>query len=133
MLFANQAGDVSWAYLNDGGRFSADRRIEFETHTAKDIVVRDFNRDGYNDVFFTNHQYSLTGDPKLDGTYHLTTGSAAVDVAVATDVSVDIDGDSRPLGGGPDIGADELVPAPPGAFGKVCRSNGASCQPTGPT
>ncbi|MGD2079094.1 MAG: fibronectin type III domain-containing protein, partial [Chloroflexota bacterium] len=76
---------------------------------------------------------AFIGDPKLDGSYHLTTGSAAIDVAVATGVSVDIDGDSRPLGAGPDVGADEYVPAAPGAFGKIGPTNGATGQPAAPT
>ncbi|MCA9441152.1 MAG: VCBS repeat-containing protein, partial [Candidatus Omnitrophica bacterium] len=28
-------------------------------------AVADFNQDGYADVFFTNHQYSFSGDPNL--------------------------------------------------------------------
>jgi len=48
------------------------------------------------------------GDPlfEVDG-YHLREGSAAIDEGVATDVTTDIDGDRRPLGDGPDVGADE--------------------------
>ncbi|MGD8857171.1 MAG: fibronectin type III domain-containing protein, partial [Chloroflexota bacterium] len=76
---------------------------------------------------------AISGDPKLDGTYHLTAGSAAIDVAATTAVNLDIDGDSRPLGDGPDIGADEYVPAPPAAFGKVSPANGAVGQPTAPS
>ncbi len=52
-----------------------------------------------------------TGDPRLafDG-YHLLTGSAAIDVGVPTAVPEDIDGQARPYGAGPDIGADEWHP-----------------------
>jgi hypothetical protein len=39
--------------------------------------------------------------------YHLGPGSAAVDAAIGTGVTVDIDGDARPIGLWPDIGADE--------------------------
>jgi hypothetical protein len=46
--------------------------------------------------------------PLLDGTYHLTAGSPARDAGAAVDVSTDIDGDPRPLGGY-DIGADEFA------------------------
>jgi len=54
------------------------------------------------------HQYQ--GDPAFaaDG-YHLTAGSAAVDRGVDAGVTSDIDGDPRPLGAAPDLGADELV------------------------
>jgi hypothetical protein len=65
IVFANEKGEESLAYLNRGGKFEPTRRIEFPTHMAKDCVVADFNKDGYADIFFTNHQYSLTGNPKL--------------------------------------------------------------------
>ena len=45
--------------------FSPGKRIAFETFTAKDVVTADFNKDGFADIFFTNHQFSLTGDPNL--------------------------------------------------------------------
>jgi uncharacterized repeat protein (TIGR01451 family) len=41
------------------------------------------------------------------GDYHVTAGSAAVDQGLPTWVSTDIDGDSRPIGSGSDLGADE--------------------------
>jgi hypothetical protein len=39
--------------------------------------------------------------------YHLGSGSAAIDRGLTTDVTTDIDGDSRPYGLLPDLGADE--------------------------
>ena len=50
-----------------------------------------------------------SGDPRLDATYHLQAGSAAIDAGVDAGVDHDIDGDARPLGDAFDIGADELV------------------------
>jgi hypothetical protein len=49
-----------------------------------------------------------TGDPvfAVDG-YHLTAGSAAIDGGVPSVVTADIDGDRRPIGAEPDLGADE--------------------------
>jgi uncharacterized repeat protein (TIGR01451 family) len=41
--------------------------------------------------------------------YHLLPSSAALDRGVATAVAVDIDGEARPQGDGPDLGADELA------------------------
>lgn len=54
------------------------------------------------------HTCDYTGDPAFaaDG-YHLTFGSAARNRGVAVSVTVDIDGDRRPLGRGYDLGADE--------------------------
>jgi hypothetical protein len=49
----------------------------------------------------------LTGDPKLDTTYHLQAGSAAIDAGIDAGVTLDIDGQVRPWGDGFDIGADE--------------------------
>jgi parallel beta-helix repeat protein len=48
------------------------------------------------------------GDPlfAVDG-YHLMEGSAAIDKGVDAGVATDIDGDSRPQGSAPDLGADE--------------------------
>jgi parallel beta-helix repeat protein len=49
-----------------------------------------------------------TGTPAFapDG-YHIGPGSAAIDAGVDAGVTTDIDGDARPIGPAPDIGADE--------------------------
>lgn len=56
---------------------------------------------------------NVTGDPAfVDPSawdYHLAPSSAAIDRGVAAGVDYDIDGDSRPLDAGYDIGADEAV------------------------
>ncbi|MBN1954585.1 MAG: right-handed parallel beta-helix repeat-containing protein [Anaerolineae bacterium] len=46
------------------------------------------------------------------GDYHLRRGSAAIDVGVTTWVTLDIDGEGRPAGSGPDLGADECWTCP---------------------
>ncbi len=63
----------------------------------------------------------LAADPGLvnpvAGDFHLRSGSACIDAAEpVAGVVHDMDGDSRPMGDGPDIGADEFRPAsvPPG-------------------
>ncbi len=43
------------------------------------------------------------------GNYHISLGSAAQDAGVDVDVQTDIDGESRPFGVKPDLGADELA------------------------
>ncbi|MCA9933288.1 MAG: hypothetical protein KC415_05160 [Anaerolineales bacterium] len=51
----------------------------------------------------------LLGDPKLSATYHLQAGSAAIDAGVEAGVATDLEGDLRPSGAAPDVGADEFV------------------------
>lgn len=51
----------------------------------------------------------MVGDPLLDESFHLQAGSAALDQGVDVGVSHDLDGDHRPQGLAPDIGADEYL------------------------
>ncbi len=51
---------------------------------------------------------NITGDPLLDTSFHLGTGSPAIDKGTASEAPAkDMDGDARPKGAGIDIGADE--------------------------
>jgi hypothetical protein len=50
----------------------------------------------------------VSGDPKLAGDFHLTAGSVAIDAGLDIGVLVDLDGEARPNGSLPDIGADEF-------------------------
>jgi hypothetical protein len=63
----------------------------------------------FSATVIVGNQYS--GDPVFAnpqaGDYHLSTGSAAIDKAVVTSVTTDIDRDRRPYGPWPDLGADE--------------------------
>jgi uncharacterized repeat protein (TIGR01451 family) len=43
-----------------------------------------------------------------EGDYHIGPGSAAIDAGVDAGVPIDIDGEPRPAGAGPDLGADEF-------------------------
>jgi hypothetical protein len=56
-----------------------------------------------------DHSTDRLGDPAFgtDG-YHLTALSAAIDRGEPAGVTMDIDGDIRPLGARADIGADEF-------------------------
>jgi hypothetical protein len=62
--------------------------------------------------------HAVTGDPAFatDG-YHITVSSAAFDAGVDAGVTTDIDGDVRPKGSAPDLGADEIsfTYVPPGS------------------
>jgi parallel beta-helix repeat protein len=58
------------------------------------------------------HNNDYTGAPRFDTDgYHLLDGSEAIDKGVNADVDTDIDGDSRPQGSAPDLGADEFMSA----------------------
>lgn len=77
-------------------------------------VTEDYNLffgNGTNTVGVTSGGHSLTGDsafadPWADD-YHLTALSAAIDAGTDLGVTNDFEGDTRPEGAAPDIGADE--------------------------
>jgi parallel beta-helix repeat protein len=53
--------------------------------------------------------HAVTGAPAFAGDgYHLGFASAAIDAGVEAGVATDVDGTPRPLGAGPDLGADEI-------------------------
>ena len=55
----------------------------------------------------------MSGNPRFvnpaASDYRIGPGSAAVDTEVPAGVMTDIDGDPRPVGAAPDIGADEYI------------------------
>lgn len=63
----------------------------------------------------TSGSHHPIGAPKFvnpaAGNYHLQPGSAAIDVGANVGVSTDIDGEVRPYGSAPDLGADEYWPS----------------------
>ncbi len=68
---------------------------------------------GQNTVGSLASTQAITGDPAFQDPaahdYRLTSGSAAVDAGIATDVAFDFEGTPRPIGAAPDIGADEFA------------------------
>lgn len=63
-----------------------------------------------NGIMGTN---PVEGDPDFidpnAGNYHIGPASAAIDTGIETGLNTDLDGDSRPHGSAPDIGADEAL------------------------
>lgn len=66
------------------------------------------NAGGASSYIYANNDY--TDDPAFDADgYHLTMRSAAINKGVSTSAMDDIDGDARPQGIAPDLGADEVI------------------------
>jgi len=86
-------------------QWAGDVSINHTNTLMHDVATLHYTEDGTPSFQAVN---SLTGDPKLDATYHLQVGSAAIDAGVDAGVTTDIDGDTRPWGAGYDIGADEF-------------------------
>ena len=55
-----------------------------------------------------NSTYEIPSPAMLLSNYHISPGSAAIDAGVNAGVFTDIDGDPRPIGPAPDVGADEF-------------------------
>jgi len=119
----NSGGDGSGVYVTDiFGSFStvALTNTILVSHTVG-ITVTAGNTATLNGVLWYSNTINYggegyitvtneyTGNPAFaaDG-YHLTCASAAIDRGVNAGVDDDIDGDPRPLGGGYDLGADEI-------------------------
>ncbi len=75
------------------------------------------NTTGAGPIAVTN---AITGTPAFaaDG-YHIALGSTAIDNGINAGVTTDIDGEARPFGSAPDLGADELLPVPNVAITKI--------------
>ena len=81
--------------------------LEHSHSLLDEIGVDEYHNLGGSPSFSSSG--TVTGDPLLNSSYHLSIGSAAIDAGVDTGISHDIDGDERPFSDFPDIGADELV------------------------
>lgn len=126
-IAGNMGGDGSGVYVTTSGAVSTAYLINsiitghaFGVTAAQDSAIslegtlwhsNGADRRGAGAI---THSSDFTGDPLFvdptAGDYHIRPGSAAIDRGVATTETEDIDGDSRPLGAGHDLGADELGP-----------------------
>ena len=124
----NAGGDGSGVYVSDPG-MPGTQSVVVMTNTIVASNTVGIAVTGHNSVtlnatlWYANADGSLSlsgagaitctddysGDPAFaDDGYHLTADSAAIDQGVAAGVPVDLDGDVRPIGGGYDLGADEI-------------------------
>ena len=112
----NSGGDGSGVYITDYSTVALTNTILVShsvgiTVTAGNTATLEStlwhgNTTPWSGNVIRNNDY--TGAPLFDADgYHLMDGSAAVDRGVDAGVTTDIDGDSRPQGSAPDLGADE--------------------------
>ncbi|MDT8305544.1 MAG: choice-of-anchor Q domain-containing protein [Anaerolineae bacterium] len=84
-----------------------------DTVTVDGVLWHDVTTETSGTGITVNAANEYTGDPAfLDAAandYHLLPASAAIDRGVTTAVDTDIDGEARPAGTGPDLGADEVA------------------------
>ncbi|MBN1536452.1 MAG: hypothetical protein JW908_06955 [Anaerolineales bacterium] len=123
-IAGNQGGDNSGVYVSDVGSSSYSSLAMTNTilsdHTIA-ISVTSGSTVTLNAVLWYSNPVTISqsggsiqvqnqynGDPAFqsDG-YHLTSASAAIDKGINISVTTDIDGDTRPAGSYPDLGADE--------------------------
>ena len=97
-IFYN-AGSNYWA--SDGGAVEGSHNLLFSTEG--NIDPGDFPNDLVNID-------PLLIDPARDN-YHIPAGSPAIDAGLDVGITTDLDGNSRPQGNAPDIGAYEFTPA----------------------
>ena len=118
----NSYGDGTGVYITDNGSAEYSSVVMTNTiivsHTVG-ITVTAGNTATLNATLWhangTNrggniiHTNDHTGDPAFIGPgYHLTGSSAAIDAGIDAGVATDLEGDTRPQGGGYDLGADEF-------------------------
>jgi parallel beta-helix repeat protein/putative cofactor-binding repeat protein len=124
----NSGGDGSGIYVTDYGSTVALTNTIIVNHTVG-ITVTAGNAATLNATLWhgnttdwggagtIDHANDHSGDPALVnpaiGDYHIGATSAAIDQGADAGVTDDIDGDSRPLAAGYDIGADEWDPSKP--------------------
>ncbi|MGD2146651.1 MAG: choice-of-anchor Q domain-containing protein [Anaerolineae bacterium] len=144
-IVSNSGGDGSGVYADDSGYWWTSSYVEMTntivaSHTLG-IHVTESSTATLNATLWHANQTRSTGnvirtkdvygDPGFaaDG-YHLTLGSAAIERGVDAGVTSDIDGDARPQGAHPDIGADELpLPSPDVEWEKWVSVNSGTLLP----
>ena len=101
-------GEVTAVNMVDISIDSIEYDLDFESSQPRFSCIQDWTGGG---------EGNITADPRFAdltiGNFHLGATSPCIDAGTPVmGLMVDIDGNSRPLGFGFDIGADEFVPVP---------------------
>jgi hypothetical protein len=101
----------SWVALTNAILVSHTVGITVEAGNAATLEGVLWYSNTVNVVGYVAVTKAYTGHPAFDADgYHLTATSAAIDKGVFAGVGTDVDGDMRPDGCFPDLGADEFIP-----------------------
>ncbi|MGQ9829004.1 MAG: fibronectin type III domain-containing protein [Roseiflexus sp.] len=117
-IIADHAGSPVFGVGNQTGPVTI-RRVLFFNNGGPNVTVVEGAQVTEQDSFSGDPQFFAPGVPNFD--YHIQAGSAAVDQAPESDLSVDLDGQKRPFGSARDVGADEYSTEIPLSFLRIPR------------
>ncbi|MBO9391204.1 MAG: fibronectin type III domain-containing protein, partial [Roseiflexus sp.] len=117
-IIADHAGSPVFGDGNQTGPVTIRRVLFFNNGSPNVTVVRGAQVTEQNS-FSGNPQFFAPGAPNFD--YHIQSGSAAIDQAMDSDLSTDLDGQKRPSGSTRDVGADEYSTEIPLSFSRIPR------------
>jgi hypothetical protein len=81
---------------------------DYAYHYYDAVEAKDLSLDEMKTILAATASANMNGDPLLDSTFHLKTGSPVIDKGTKTDIGPhDFDGEARVIGANPDIGMDE--------------------------
>ncbi len=123
-IIAGHAG--SPIYANNQVKPITIRRILFFNNGSPNVTTESGAPVSEQNSFSGNPQFVSPGAPNFD--YHIQPGSAAINQAIDSTTSRDIDGQTRPAGAASDVGADEYSTEIPLTFALIPRGMALSWQ-----
>ena len=117
-IIADHTGSPVYGAGNQTGPVTI-RRVLFFNNGSPNVTVVSGAQVTEQNSFSGDPQFVAPGAPNFD--YHIQSGSAAVDQALDSDLSTDLDGQKRPSGSARDVGADEYSTEIPLSFSRIPR------------